>query len=80
MDALRALGKTIFWFGLLFVAIGMLLMAAPKLPLGRLGRLPGDIVVQRKNFTVYFPLATSLLLSIALTFLFWVLSLFGGKK
>lgn len=80
MDLFRALGKTLFWFGLLFVAIGVLLMAAPKLPLGRLGRLPGDIVVQRKNFTVYLPLATSLVLSVALTLVFWVLSLFSGKK
>jgi hypothetical protein len=41
-----------------------------------LGRLPGDILIQRKNFSFYFPLATGILISIILTFLFW---LFGRR-
>jgi hypothetical protein len=39
-----------------------------------IGRLPGDIIIQKKNFTFYFPLATSILLSIFLSLLFWILS------
>ena len=50
-----------------FFAIGLTLMIAPKIPW--LGRLPGDILIRRKNFTLYFPLATSIVLSIILTVL-----------
>jgi hypothetical protein len=39
----------------------------------RIGRLPGDIVVEREKFRLYFPLATSVLLSIVLTLVFWLL-------
>jgi hypothetical protein len=39
----------------------------------RIGRLPGDIVVEREKFRFYFPLATSILLSIVLTLVFWLL-------
>jgi len=55
-------------FGAVFLAIGLVLVAAPKIPW--LGRLPGDILIRRKNFTFYFPLATSIILSIILTVLF----------
>jgi hypothetical protein len=47
-------------------------LAWPLLARLGLGRLPGDILVQRGNFRFYFPLATSLLVSIALTLLFWL--------
>jgi len=56
--------------GVLFVA-GLLLSLAPRVPW--LGRLPGDIVVRRGNYSFYFPLVTSILLSLLLTLL---LSLF----
>lgn len=69
-----AVGKTIFIFGLVLAAVGILLMFGPKIP--RLGRVPGDIVIKRENFTFYFPLATSILLSLALTVLY---RLFGGR-
>jgi hypothetical protein len=54
-------------FGAVFVVIGLLLLASPKLPW--LGRLPGDILIRKKNFNFYFPLATSIILSIILTVL-----------
>jgi hypothetical protein len=50
--------------------IGKVMLVSGKIPL--LGKLPGDITIQRKNFTFYFPLATSILISILLTFLFWI--------
>ena len=53
--------------GIIFLAIGLILMIAPKIPW--LGRLPGDILIRKKNFTFYFPLATSIILSIILTVL-----------
>jgi hypothetical protein len=60
-------GKLLVVGGLVIVGIGLLIMAG--LPLGR---LPGDIVYRRGNATFYFPLATSILVSIILTLLFAV--------
>ena len=65
-DPTRALGKLILGVGLLLVVLGLLLSFGSKLPF-RLGRLPGDIVVKRESFTFYFPLATSVVLSLVLT-------------
>lgn len=54
------------------VGIGALLVFTP---LGHgLGKLPGDILVKRGNATFYFPLATSILISVVLTLLFWLIS------
>lgn len=66
------LARLLIVFGLVSLAIGALLLFAPKLPL--LGRLPGDLLFRRGDTTVYVPIATSILLSIVLTFLlnlFW---------
>ncbi len=70
MNPLPELGKLLLILGILFVVIGLLLMLGPKIPL--LGKLPGDFVVRRGNFTLYFPLATSILLSIVLTLIFFI--------
>jgi hypothetical protein len=53
---------------LILAAIGLLLIWSDKIPW--IGRLPGDILIKKKNFTFYFPLATSLLISVILTLLF----------
>lgn len=62
------LGKMLILFGGLVVLVGILLALGGKVPW--LGRLPGDIVIQRDNFSFYFPLATSLLISALLSLLF----------
>jgi hypothetical protein len=62
---MNELGRLLLIFGLVLAAAGLLLMFADRIPF--LGRLPGDILVKRKNFTFYFPLATMILLSILLT-------------
>ena len=72
MDPMRDMGKLLLVFGLVLVALGMLLTLGPKLP-GRLGRLPGDIVIRRENFTFYFPLVTCLLVSVAVSLVFWLI-------
>ena len=59
------MGKLLVIGGLVIAAIGLVVMLGVPL-----GRLPGDIVVRRGNFSFYFPLATSIILSIALTLLF----------
>jgi uncharacterized protein HemY len=64
-------GKLLIVFGLLIAAVGVALTFAGRLPW--LGRLPGDIYVQRGQWSFYFPLATSILVSLVLTLLFWLL-------
>ena len=66
-------GRWIFALGLFVAGVGLLVMAAEKCSFLRLGRLPGDIIYRRKNFVFYFPLATSLLLSLVLTLVLWAL-------
>ena len=70
MNPLPEFGKILLILGILFVVIGLFLMLGPKIPL--LGKLPGDFMVRRGNFTLYFPLATSILLSIVLTLIFLI--------
>ena len=65
------LGKFLIIAGLLLLALGGLLFLVGKVPF--LGRLPGDIVVEREHFRFYFPLATCLLLSAILTLAAWLL-------
>jgi hypothetical protein len=70
-DGYHALGKILVLFGLIIAGIGVFMMFSVKLPW--LGKLPGDIVVQKKNFSFYFPLATCLAISILLTLLLWLI-------
>ena len=58
--------------GLLLVVLGVALYALPSLPM--LGRLPGDIRIERPGFRFYLPITTCLLLSAALTGAFWLVS------
>lgn len=66
---LHGFGKTLIIMGLVIALIGVVLTLAGKVPW--LGRLPGDIYVKRENFTFYFPLATSIILSLVLSLLMW---------
>ena len=62
------IGKTLIVLGGMLVLVGVLLSLSGKLPW--LGRLPGDIVIQRDNFTVYVPVVTSIVISVVLSLLF----------
>ena len=62
--------KALVILGLLLVLIGLAWPWLGKLPFGR---LPGDIVVNRENFRVYFPLTTMIIVSILLSLIFWLL-------
>ena len=64
------LGRLLIFAGLALVAVGLLVMLGAKLGLPRLGRLPGDFVFRGKNSVFYFPIVTSILLSIVLTLVF----------
>jgi len=68
MTGLGPLGKMLILLGVFIVLIGVLLVIGEKIPW--IGRLPGDIIIRKKNFTFYFPIVTSILISILLTLLF----------
>jgi hypothetical protein len=68
---MNEIGRVLLVFGLILAAIGLVLLFADKIPF--LGRLPGDILIKRKNFTIYVPLATMILLSVVLTVIFNVI-------
>jgi hypothetical protein len=72
---LRDLGRTLLILGLVLTAAGALLFFSGKLPF-RLGRLPGDIVHRGEHSTFYFPITTAVVVSVALSFLLWLISQF----
>lgn len=72
MTGLGGLGRMLLVFGAVIAALGLLLVLSDRFPGLRIGRLPGDISVERGNFRFYFPLATSIVVSVVLTLLFWI--------
>jgi Protein of unknown function (DUF2905) len=73
---MHEIGKTLIGLGLLLVLVGALILAAGRFGLP-LGRLPGDFAYRGKNVSFYFPLGTSILISIALSVLLYLLSRSG---
>jgi len=65
------MGRVLITLGVALIVLGVLVTFAGRLPF-RLGRLPGDIYVQGKHSSFYFPLATCLLLSILFSVLLWL--------
>ncbi len=72
---MQEIGRLLFWLGLGLAALGAALWLLGRFSLP-LGRLPGDLLIRRGNFTFYAPLTTSLLLSLLLTLLFRLFSRF----
>lgn len=78
MPEWTTLGKLLIGIGLGIIALGVLLVALDRIPgLGNsiswLGKLPGDISIKRENLSFYFPVATSIVFSIILSLLFYLL-------
>jgi hypothetical protein len=69
-------GWMLLVLGLVIAGVGLVWILAPSIPW--LGRLPGDIRIERENFRFYFPLVTCLLLSLVLTLLVWIVRQFRG--
>lgn len=69
------MGKIIIVTGLVIVGIGLVVYFSDRIP--GLGRLPGDIAIKRENFSFYFPLGTSILLSVIITLILWLIRRFG---
>ncbi len=70
---LGSIGRTLLALGVVLAAVGGLLLLAERFPGLRIGRLPGDLSVGRGGFRLYLPLGTSILISILLTLVLWLL-------
>ena len=68
-------GWLLIFVGLLIVIIGAVWLLAPSIPW--LGRLPGDIVIERENSRFYFPIVTCIVLSVLLTAIIWLVRFFS---
>lgn len=77
MPSTESLGKFLLVAGVFLALLGILLVFGQKLPF--LGRLPGDISVQNEKIRFFFPLGTSLVLSLLLTLLFNIIARLLGK-
>ena len=66
------LGKLLIISGVFLITVGLLFFLLGKV--GFLGKLPGDIYIEKKNLSFYFPLATCVVLSLFLTLFFWLFS------
>ncbi len=67
MIAMNSLGKLLILFGLMLIVVGLIFIVAGRMPW--FGRLPGDIYVQKKNYTIFFPITTSIIISVILSIL-----------
>ena len=65
-------GKILIFIGLLLAILGVIFTFGNKLPF--VGRLPGDIAVERKNYSFYFPIATCIIISVVISFILWLFS------
>ena len=68
------IAKMLILLGVILIVVGMILLLLQKVPF--LGKLPGDIMVKRENFTFYFPLATSIIISIIVSLILYLINRF----
>ncbi|PLV59471.1 DUF2905 domain-containing protein [Thermotoga sp. KOL6] len=68
----QGIGRFLILMGLILVVFGVLLLLFEKIPF--LGKLPGDIVIRKKNFVFYFPLMTSLIISVVISLILYLIS------
>jgi len=73
-EGFTSLGRLFLAIGLIFVAFGLVLLLLERFPQIPLGRLPGDIRIERENVRFYFPLVTSLIVSLIATLLWSLIS------
>jgi hypothetical protein len=66
----NGIGRFLIVLGAVLILVGLLMPWLGKLGIGR---LPGDIVIERENFSFYFPITTSILLSLLLSLILWLL-------
>lgn len=70
MEGFGGIGRSLIVLGLLLIVIGVAIAFGPRIPF--IGKLPGDIYIKKENFTFYFPLATSILISVIITLIMYL--------
>ena len=70
---MSSFGRTLIVIGAVIMAVGLLVTFGGRLPF-RIGRLPGDILIKGKHSVFYFPLATSLLVSLLASLVLWLIN------
>jgi hypothetical protein len=70
MEQFQALGRILIIVGIIILVMGSFFIFGNKIPY--LGRLPGDIIIQKKNFTFYFPLTTIIVLNLVIFLLIYL--------
>lgn len=70
-NSIQYIGKFLIILGVMITVVGALLLLFRHTGIPLLGKFPGDIVIQKKNFTFYFPVATSIILSIILSLILY---------
>jgi hypothetical protein len=68
------MGKLLIILGIVFVIVGTIITYSDRIPF--LGKMPGDITIEKENFKFYFPITTSILLSILLSIVFYLINRF----
>ncbi|RMF62019.1 MAG: DUF2905 domain-containing protein [Calditrichaeota bacterium] len=71
-----SLGKFLIGVGLFIVALGFVFLFFEKLP--SIGKLPGDIIIRKKNFTFYFPITTLIILNLVIWIIIWIINKIKG--
>jgi uncharacterized protein HemY len=66
------MAKVMIVIGSVLVAVGLVILVFPRLPF--VGRLPGDILIKKENYTLYFPLATSIVISIIISLILYFIN------
>lgn len=74
---MQSLGKYLIVFGAVILITGIILTFFPRLNF--FGKLPGDISVKKENYSFYFPVVTSIVISVLLTLIFWIINYFSKK-
>ncbi|WP_143148319.1 DUF2905 domain-containing protein [Marinitoga hydrogenitolerans] len=72
---MQFIGKFLILFGIILIVIGIIFYFSNKIPF-KIGKLPGDILIKKENFTFYFPLTSAILISIILNGIFWFIKRF----
>jgi len=69
MPEFQQIGKVLILSGIIIIVLGALLLFGDKMPF--IGKLPGDILLKGKNFTLYFPIVTSIILSLLISLILY---------
>ncbi|MGC1456004.1 MAG: DUF2905 domain-containing protein [Nitrospirota bacterium] len=68
------IAKVMIIIGAVLIAAGLVILVFPRLPF--VGKLPGDILIKKENYTLYFPLATSIVISIVISLILYIINKF----